>query len=325
MCFLIAFIINLNRVTIKPMYRISLLYLLFLLALTQSCKKNLNNNPIEPQGDIELQIKSFYSLQNRIALQFKTTFANFNDEMERSDALLEWIRQQPEVNKVEMNDPGYFYVEQKNGLAGHVIFNKESNNARSVTRGGGNGSDGRLKLFKSSGGKKFITNNNVLVVLAHAGDFYKPYSPSFDAKHIQDFIDLFEYADIDFKVTLKVDEGIEAFNKLDNYGIIVFNTHGTELGLSSGEPVFSDRLIAFSDNVQTTAMAQTLASRLQSREVLISSFWEYNSSGDLTIKNVSYELTFDYFRSLPVKLDSSILIGNYCYSGIKNGIMGKVL
>jgi uncharacterized protein (TIGR02145 family) len=278
---------------------------------------------------LKANIKTYYSLQNKIAAEFKATLSDtIIDEFAHSKRLLEWILQQPDVSEALMHSVYVFDVKHTNGLSGNIIFNPKPTDMRLMTRGAGGASDGRLQLLKTSADKKVITNKNVLVIVQYASDFYKPYASNCtECKHIQTLLDLFEYADIEFNVTVKVDEGLPAFLDLSDYGIIIISTHGTPTGLASGTDIFyTSRLVAFSDDVEVADINTNLASQLRDEELKLTSFWEYEkATQELNIRNASYELTFNFFQSLPVQFDNTVLIGNYCYSGIQNGIMGDIL
>lgn len=301
----------------QNLFLAALLCLLF-----AACKKE------EGSDDIKADIKTFYSLQNKIAAEFQATLSDtITDEFAHSERLLAWIQQQPDVEEAVMHWLYVFDVKHKNGLSGNILFTPKQTDVHLMTRGGGGGTDGRLHAFKTSDEDKIITNKNVLVIVQSASDFYAPYCRLPDAKHIQTVLDLFEYADIDFDVTLKVDEGLSAFMNMSDYGIIIINTHGTPTGLCSGEDIFNtENLVSFLNDVEVADLPDNAASRLRNEELKLTSFWEYEkATNDMTIKNASYELTFNFFQSLPVQFDNTVLIGNYCYSGIQNGIMGDIL
>lgn len=305
--------------------RITCLATLLCLLFT-TCKKPEDSEVAG--GDIKSEIKAFYALQNKIAAEFKATLSDtITDDYAHSARMLAWIQQQPEVQDVQMPFIHVFDIKHKNGLSGNLLFTKKQLSARSMTRGGNGASNGRLQAFKKSANDKIITNKNVLIILQYASDFYRPYSYKPDAKHIQDFLDLFEFSDIDFNVTVKVNEGLSAFLDLSDYGIIVINTHGTPTGLLSGEDIFeTSNLISFSNDVDVADLPANAASQLREEELKLTSIWEYEkATQELTIKNASYELTFAFFQSLPVTFDNTVLIGNYCYSGIQYGIMGDIL
>jgi len=288
-----------------------------------TCKKE------ETSEDIKADIKTFYSLQNSIAKEFQATLSDtITDEIAHSERLLAWIQQQPDVEEAVMHWIYVFDVKHTNGLSGNILFTPKQTDSRLITRGGGGAADGSLRLLKTSDDDKIITNKNVLVIAQYARDFYAPYANCLPpCKHIQTMLDLFEYADIEFEVTLKVDEGLSAFMDMSDYGIILINTHGTPTGLASGEDIFyTDNLVAFSNDVEVADLPENAAAWLRDGEFKLTSFWEYEkATQEMTIKNASYELTFSFFQSLPVQFDNTVLIGNYCYSGIQNGIMGDIL
>lgn len=291
-----------------------------LMILFFGCKKDKGSE------DIKQDIKNYYSLQNKIAKQFQATISDtITDEYAHSERLLAWIRQQPDVVEATMHDVYVFDVKHTNGFSGNIMFRPKQTDLRLATRGAGSKTDGKLHAFNTSDDEKIITNKNVLIIIQTSYDFYG----GFTGKQINDLLDLFEYSEIDFNVTLRQDEGINAFLDLSDFGIILIATHGTPTGLSSGSDVFETgggRLIAFSDDVEVADLPDDAASRLRSGDYKLTSLWQYEAlTREMTLDIVSYELTFSFFQSLPVQLDNTVMIGNYCYSGIQNGIMGQVL
>ena len=239
-----------------------------------SCKKDNFSQ------DIREEIKTFYSLKNRIAKEFQNRLSDtVTNEYANLEGLLEWIKQQPEVAEVKMSDVYVFDVKHTNGISGNIIFTPKQSKGALVSRGGGGKTDGVLREYKKSKDEKILTNKKVLVILQYADDFYKPYCLKYDdAKHIQIFLDHLEYSDIDFEVTLKVDEGISAFMDMSDYGLIFVNTHGTPDGLMSGTNVFStDDLIAFSDDVDLADLPDNAASKLRDEELKLTSLWEFDA------------------------------------------------
>ena len=304
--------------------KILLTTLIFFLFTT--CKKTEDSG--EAGSDIKSEIKAFYALQNQIAAEFQATLSDtITDYVAHSERLLTWIQQLPDIQEAHVYGYYDFDIKHKNGLSGNILFKKKQSSALLDTRGTGGGADGMIKLLKTTTDDKIIKNKNVLLILQYASDFYKPYSYKPDAKHFQSVIDLFEYSNIDFKVTTKVNEGLSAFLDMSNYGIIIINTHGTPTGLLSGQDIFTTQnLVAFSNDVEVANLPDNAASQLRDEELKLTSIWEYEAATKaMTIKNASYELTFSFFQSLPVTFDNSILIANYCYSGIQNGIMGDIL
>ncbi len=165
----------------------------------------------------------------------------------------------------------------------------------------------------------------MLIVLAHSYDFYAPYCPAPDAKHIQDVVDLAEGGKVDLEVTLRVDEGIDAFRDITDYGFIIINTHGSNNGFSTGEAVFSNNLIAFSDDVEVADGVNEIASALREKDITITSYWNYGTDEEVEIDEASYDLTFEYIQKQNWQFDNAIWVANYCYSGNYNGRMGSIL
>ncbi len=302
------------------------LLVIFISFLFTTCKKN------EDSGgggtDIKSEIKAFYALQNQIAAEFKATLSDtITDEIAHSERLLAWIEQLPEVKEVIMHSIYVFDVKHNNGLSGNIIFARKEATVRKATRGGYGSTGGITQFLKSNDGDKIIENKKVLIIVQYASDFYQPYCPSGDVRHIQTTLDLFEFSDIDFEVTVKVNEGIAAFLDMSDYGFILINTHGTSTGVMSGEDIFyTNNLISFSNDVEVADVSPDMAAQLRSEELKLTTYWEYEAATqDLTIKNASYELTFSFFQSLPVTFDNTVLLANYCYSGVQNGILGTIL
>lgn len=295
-----------------------------------ACKKD---DRVAAEESLKNDIKDFYALQNKIAEEFQATYTDtVTIEGYHSERLLEWIEQQPEVEEATMGSIYAFDVTHVNGISGHIIFSKKTDNPASRTRGGGGSSSGSLEQLlhtEEEDEEKLIKNKNVLVILQYANEFYQPYNFQWDCKHIQDFLDIFEYSGLGFNVTLRVNEGLTAFRDMDNFGIIVINTHGTTEGLMSGEDVFYRRnraLISFDNNVEVGPLPENAAHRLRAKEYKITSLWEYDDvTRQAGIQNVSYELTYDFFESMPYQFDNAVLIANYCYSGNKNGILADIL
>jgi hypothetical protein len=252
-----------------------ILSIVSILVFFTTCKKS-DETPI----DIKSDIKSLYSLQNQIARVFQATLSDtITDEFAHSEKILAWIQLHPDVQKVTMPSLYVFDIKHKNGLSGNILFTKKQTDIGLATRGGNGGASGKMKLLNNAQDDKKISNKNVLIILQYADDFYKPYCYANDAKHIQSLVDIFEYSEIDFNVTLKVDEGLPAFLDLSNYGIIIFNTHGTPTGLMSGTDVFyTDNLVAFSDDVEVADVSSSIAAQLRNEELKITSLWEYEKA-----------------------------------------------
>lgn len=204
-------------------------FLLSLIAalITGSCSKD----PGQTEPGIESDIKKFFSLHNKIAAQFQASLGDFDmnnfDEYAHSDSLLAWIKSHPEVETAESEFPHAFYITHTNGLAGNILFNRRDDPdvSASFIRGGSEGAGSVLTHYRYSDDDKLITNDKMLIILAHSYDFYAPYCPAPDAKHIQDVVDLAEGGKADLEVTLRVDEGIDAFPDITESGFITLNTN----------------------------------------------------------------------------------------------------
>jgi uncharacterized protein (TIGR02145 family) len=294
--------------------------LFFLILFLFACKKDPNPG----SANIKQDVAAFHQLKNKIAAHFiETKPASADDEAAHSEQMEAWIKAQPGVRSVRMPDIYVFDITHDNGLSGNMLFVSRQTDPKKKTRGG-NGSKGAMRVFNTlTDDEKLIENKNVLIVVAYATEFYAPDCD--DCKHLSTLIDIFESSPIDFKVTVKVNEGIESFSQLDDYGIIIFSTHGTPTGVITGQHYIEDRLIAFSDDIVVADETEDMAARLRDGHIKLTSIWEYSNNKELQLKDASFELTFDYFKSLPVSFDNSVLIGNYCYSGIENGKMAAGL
>ena len=149
--------------------------IIFLLTIT-TCKKEEGIST----GEIKADIKTFYSLQNRIAKEFQATLSDtITDEYAHSERLLAWIKQQPDVQDAVMQFIYVFDVKHTNGLSGNIIFTPKETDGKLVTRGGFGNSDGKLSLLKSTDDDKIIENKNVLVLVQFGIEFYEPFSNGF--------------------------------------------------------------------------------------------------------------------------------------------------
>ncbi|MBK6285371.1 MAG: hypothetical protein IPF54_24365 [Draconibacterium sp.] len=98
---------------------------------------------------LKANIKTYYSLQNKIAAEFKATLSDtIIDEFAHSKRLLEWILQ-PDVSEAVMHSVYVFDVKHTNGLFREIRFNPKQTDMRLMTRGAGGASDGRLQLLKN--------------------------------------------------------------------------------------------------------------------------------------------------------------------------------
>lgn len=309
-----------------------LLFFLTLFLLNLSCSKD-DSIDTKSEQTLEEELLEIYTLQYELTNQFLDTKNDYDDEIAHQDAVLEWIRQRPDVAEVEMYDFTYYTIKHTNGINTVVSFIKETEDHASATRGAGS-FDGTLMEYSANAlnnENKIITNKNVLVLCPFVNFMYDgDKTVKGRRKKITEIKEQFAEANADFNVTYKINDAadVQAFSDLEDYGFIIMATHGSITGVSVAGTFVVDEA-----KDMTTPNKVNFSPIDEKKKALIKSGYlnpvarvEYSIDGTSKMSfGTEYELTFPYFATLGLKMDDSILYGAFCYSGYKGGLLGKAL
>ena len=308
--------------------------ILFLLGfLLTNCEKESSNSspPVDDYSDIKKDITELYRVQYELKDQFEIYTNRIPEFTDAMDSLELWLQNHPQVVSAEASFDYLFTFEHVNGKSASAMFYTDNTDPGLNLRGGGfvPAADNLAISEHSYSAARKIKNTNVLILNPFFDEFYSNGPPA-QEKDIKDLIKIFTGSSLGFSVThLKFDDaGIEAFADLENYGTIIFNTHGSKEGVMTGKKLLKVDTTSFPkpDSLGELDIPKQYALELRAGFITPAARWKYDRLTNAIIGlQLNYELQYSFFRNLNISLDESILLGNFCYSGINGGELGKVL
>lgn len=313
-------------------------YLAILLCLALfACKKDHSDSSGEGSG--ELAYQSFLTL-NSVAKRFVV----IGDSMQVTPPVALyytslWAQKQPGVLEAHTLDSAYLIITTTGGYSSSLTLNEIKADGSSVYRGGGNGGSGRLsRTTASSGGKcsNKIKNKKVLLYVPFESQFY---GTNFDTRVVEK-IKNGDVSDVDITVLKNSDCTIDVFRTLDRYGLVIFDTHGQNDGLSTGIEfgVDSIDMPGSVDEFLTLIGTKVGVNNVQSlitHQIAIDIYFKYSPSLQVKEQWDKYKSYFSFFdyrvhvkskgiRELVPDLSNTIVFANACYSGwTTTGFNGK--
>ena len=184
-----------------------------------NCKKD-NGNHGTQSGDTFEKLSTVINVSGEAAKVFQDTLFKYYDTLRAIHAVGNFLSEHDQVKS------GY-YVNRytieftfKNGLKSSILFLETDANGNHKYRGGGG--SGALKSFTSQKKTIKIKNDKVLVLNPYISHF------SYPNHSYSSYLPYFEGGDVKLKVTHidGNDVRLSHINSMDDYGMVILNTHG---------------------------------------------------------------------------------------------------
>lgn len=302
---------------LKQMLRALLVCLVVAITIS-ACKKD-KKNPGSPASDEAIEnMTTLMNTQEGAALTFATSMQGGKDSLDAFIDMVNWVLQQPDVNRAFVTSTSILRIEYKSGLEGFVVTTAVDAQGNPYFRGGNGGSSsgkGNVALqnmYRSTAEEFVIENKKVLV-------FSPFFPPTFD------YHQKLENGKIKLEATLVDGKNADlaTMNTFGDYGLVVINAHGIPQG------------IMLRCKVESLNTPQPPSGRVFTKEEVRDMFLEANDMPMDKFLNKELALTFNikyypdknkietygnilvsdrYIRNLP-RMDKAIVFGNFCYSG----------
>jgi uncharacterized protein (TIGR02145 family) len=239
-----------------------------------------------------------------------------------------WLQNQPGVAEAFTMDSTYLFIHMANGYKSTISLREMTPDGLSVYRGSGAGTGRLTSSLSSSGGtcSNKIQNKKVLLYSAFVNQFY--WGNEFQTN----VIDRIENGDVDVNLTVLRNGQctIDALLTIDQYGLVILDTHGGHSSICTGVSFTLDSA-SIPDNVNDylTLIGQKIGSHhiqaVVDQKIGISYAFEYDPQLQNQAQwdkykqnlNVSYEVEFTSkgIREMMPDLSNTIVFANACYSG----------
>jgi len=303
-------------------------YLAILLCLALfACKKDHSDSSGEGSGE---QVFQAFLTLNKVS----DRFVEIGDSMQVAPPVALyyaslWASSLPEVKEAYTLDSSFLTIKMKSGYENTITLRELGKNGLSVYRGSGGGTGKLTKITSSSGGNcsNKITNKKVLLYSAYMDQFFLP--GEYQTRVI-DKIKNGDVGDIDVTVLKNGECTIDVLRTLDQYGLVILDTHGERSGIITG--IMFDLIeseIPASVDEYLTLIGQKIGPNnipaLIDSQVEIGYCFQY--SPDLQIKaqwdNYKAGLARQYqvtvkskgIRKIVPDLSHTIIFANACFSG----------
>lgn len=290
-----------------------------LLLFLSNCKKDNDEQASQPGGTFE-KLSTVINVSGEAAQVFQDNFFQDYDTLRAFHAVGNFLSEHDQVASGYYVDRNRIEFTLKNGLSSSILFMETDANGNHKYRGGGGSAT--LKSFSSQNKTVKIKNEKVLVLNPYISHFAYP-NHSYDS-----YLPYFEGGDVQLKVT-HIDENdvrLSHINSMDEYGMVILNTHGSfgnfnlydlvTLSHPEAQDFKSDdveELLKKADNYPME--------KFENGELQMTSAFKYNEKKNK--KNIieifiCLEVTANYIRNSNLDLTNVVVFGNYCYSGHKN-------
>jgi uncharacterized protein (TIGR02145 family) len=297
------------------------LFSVLLLLIAAGCKKSGAERTEDPKT-ISESMAALTRVQSLGAdLYAETLLATNGDSLEAANKTVQFLVEQPTVEKVYYWSTGMMEVLFKSGLRSHLVFVNTDANGMHLTRGGGGGGDG-LRPFTDKPSDNFfftedIPNKRVLILNPYMESQYETYEKQ--KMFPSDFtVDVYNNTDVTF----------ERLNILDDdYGLVILNTHGLPNGFFLRDGLQLPRGLwkwDMTDEEAAAATKQVIDSISVQMKMPLQLFksgeLEFNLFVDLDNYHISKKwaqvsVTDKWIRNSSLSFDQTIFYGNHCWSG----------
>ncbi len=289
-----------------------------LLLFLSNCKKDNDEQANQPGGTFE-KLSTVINITGEAAQVFQDNFSQYNDTLRALHAVGNFLSEHDQVASGYYVDRYRIEFTLKNGLKSSILFMETDANGNHKYRGGGGSAT--LKSFSSQNKTVKIKNEKVLVLNPYINEFSYP-NHSYDS-----YLPYFEGGDVKLEVT-HIDENdvrLSHINSMDDYGMVILNTHGghnnfslydlVTLSYPEAEDFTSDEVKGLLEKADNYPME-----KFENGELKMTSAFKLNKKANTKIIEIfiCLDVTADYIRNSNLDLTDVVVFGNYCYSGYKS-------
>jgi hypothetical protein len=248
-----------------------------------------------------------------------------------------WLQGQTAVESVEMDNGSSIRIKYKSGIYGAIVISLEDDNGSVYTKGGyisdpPRNKSAKIPLYKQTTGK-YIKENSIRKTVHFDGSLnpqiignrnvliYAPFDSYFAPVIMSpSIIQILNNSGFDFSITSysNQDANISALSNLTDYGLVIFDTHGSG-GKEFGTGEFVDTNLAVYQN-QYKAMLK--AGKL--------SIWKnvtISKTGTVKNKKDVYAIRAPFISDLANTFPNSVIFNGSCESTMNpdlgNAFLGK--
>lgn len=306
----------------------NLQYLLLVGVLLSACKKDKKNPDPKgggPSEDPAVNISTMMNTSGGATLKYQEALEAGGDSVDAFLAMGQWLLQQPNVEKVTVMGLSIMNVYYNSGLQSIINIQNMAADGTAYTRGGGNGSGGSSSragmafrnLARTTADNYVIGNKKVLILSPYDNEFYNNGYP---------FLNKFQTGKhkLEVKYIKETDVTLSTLNSMQDYGLIILNTHGLPQGFQirhkvqeldlphdAGSNIYTDKLVRdmFSD-ANGLPMDRVINGDL----IMTIIIYQYDNNPKKVFVSEKITVTDKYVRTLPA-LNKAVVFGNYCFSG----------
>lgn len=296
------------------------LLIVVLLLISFGCKKE--QQPPATGDDSAQKLVPIFNSLSSLGDYLKYNWVLQGDTLTEIDKLGRWLEDREEIVAAYFHDVNTYEIEFANGIFSYVRLIPLTKDGTHLYRGGGD--QGKLVQFVSNKtlAQQKIKNNKVLILNPVVDQFYpNGYNKQND----------FSSQQYSFDITVVNGDNVNLghLDKLDEYGFIILNTHGTKRGFLLRElPEYSTVGSDWTEESVTQLLASTHSlplDKLVSGELEIVFHIYYNLNGVVRFEPEIY-VNESYIKNLSIDLSDIVLFGNHCYSGhIADGVASNNL
>lgn len=293
------------------------IYIVILLSsvFLTNCQKD-NGGQTQTGGTYD-KLSTVVNACGQAAKVFENTLFQFNDTLQAIHAVGNFLAGHDQIKSGNYINRNTIEITFKTGLKSSISFFETDANDNHKYRGGG--SSGTLEGFLSQGKTVKIKNEKVLVLNPYINEFSYP-NHSYDS-----YLPYFEGGDVKLTVTHfeSKDVRLSHINSMDEYGMVILNTHGSfnsfglydlvSLSQPEAESFTPDNVKDLLEKADNYPMEKFENGELE----MGAAFIVNNSTQTITIA-YSLVVTAAYIRNSTLDLTDVVVFGNYCYSGFKS-------
>lgn len=303
--------------------------LLFVPILLWTCKKD-EEEPITgdetPSAQEEALFQAHSGTLEILDAFYEQAEVNQTEPFSTLEYALTEAQEYPGVINAYITDSAYLWMEWEGGITHFIWLNYLDENDQPIYRGSPKRSFGMTTYQRSNANcTNPIPNEKILF-----------WSPAYSEFNLEDnrnsVLQSFNESSIEFEITQIIDENCTpaSLSNIDEYGLVIFDTHGTEKGTMTGvKATFENYVPSNTTTFRNEVLSQIgqshynmwqngqLAMGHRAQVRTFSTFWydppeevedEYNTT-------FHWFLTESFINSLP-SLDETVVFNNSCFSGM---------
>lgn len=292
-------------------------YLFFVCSLLLALNSCSDTSLSDSSNESTLQkVASIMNIQQGAGLQYQNALQETGDTLAALETMGKWIGEQPAVENAWYHDLESIEILHKNGLKSWIHLVPTDENGVHLTRGGGSTNGLTNFSFSPKTGTpqiEKIKNDKVLVLI--------PYSEQFEytSFKIERLRDNFKKGSMEVDIYTDDQVTLNIVNSMDEYGLIILNTHGQKHGFLIGDYSITLELEEnwSPDDVEQKLLAplKIPEEKIANGEIEIIQRIDQNSERGEVSFSISVIVTENYIRNLDIDLSDVVVFGNYCYSG----------